>query len=154
MKNSTIAGGAIGGVLAICAPLIMYFEGVKFEPYYDAVGILTVCYGHTKNVQAGKKYTKTECLELLNQDMQEANAIVNKCLPIPKLPQIEGALTSAVFNIGPRVVCKSTLQKKALANDWPGACMELEKWNKAGGRVLKGLTIRRQNEKFLCMYNK
>jgi len=154
MKNSHITAGSLGVVFAICTPLIMYYEGVEYEPYYDSVGVLTVCYGHTKNVTPGKKYSKNECLELLNQDMQEANQIVNQCLPMPKLPQIEGALTSATFNIGGRVVCGSTLQKKATANDWVGACNELARWNKAGGRVLKGLTLRRLDEQALCLYGK
>jgi len=111
-----------------------------------------VCFGHTKNVQAGKQYTKAQCLELLEQDMEEANKIVNQCLPMPKLAQIEVALTSATFNIGHKVVCGSTLQKKAKANDWVGACNELPRWNKAGGRELKGLTLRRKNEQQLCLY--
>jgi len=82
--------------------------------------------------------------------MAEANEAVNRCLPMPKLPQIEAALTSATFNIGPRVVCGSTLQRKALANDWPGACAELARWNRAGGRVLRGLTLRRLDEQAVC----
>jgi len=52
------------------------------------------------------------------------------------------------------VVCGSTLQKKAKANDWVGACNELIRWNKAGGRELKGLTLRRKNEQQLCLYGK
>ena len=69
---------------------------------------------------------------------------------MPMLRQVEVALTSATFNIGPRVVCGSTLQRKALANDWPGACAELDRWNKAGGRELRGLTLRRGDERQVC----
>jgi len=155
MNNKAVIGGSVGAaVFALAAPLIMYFEGVKYEPYLDSVGVLTVCYGHTKNVERGKKYSKAECQALLELDMFDANAAVNRCLPMPKLPQIEAALTSAAFNIGPRIVCGSTLQKKALANDWPGACNELGRWNKAGGRELKGLTLRRIDERNLCLHGK
>jgi lysozyme len=49
------------------------------------------------------------------------------------------------------VVCGSTVQRKALANDWPGACAALDLYNKAGGRVMRGLVLRRADEKALCL---
>lgn len=140
----------LAAVLAISAPLISRWEGVRHTAYQDSVGVWTVCYGHTKSVDRAKRYTQAECDALLYQDMAEANAAVRRCLPMPMLRQVEAALTSAAFNIGPRVVCGSTLQKKALANDWPGACAELDRWNKAGGRELRGLTLRRDDERALC----
>lgn len=150
-SNKLIAGGIAAAVLAVAAPIIAKWEGVRYSPYLDSVGVLTVCYGHTgRDIVPGKKYSKAECDALLAEDMAEANAAVNRCLPMPKLVQIEAALTSAAFNIGPRVVCGSTLQRRALANDWPGACAELDKWNKAAGRELRGLTLRRGDERRLC----
>lgn len=146
-----VAAGVVAAVAALAAPLIAKWEGVRYEPYRDAVGVLTVCYGHTgADIVPGKRYTKAECDALLQADMAVANAAVNRCLQMPKLPQIEAALTSAAFNLGPQVVCNSTLQRKALANDWPGACRELDRWNKAGGRELRGLTLRRGDERTLC----
>ncbi len=57
-KAKAVGGGiaavALAGVLALAAPLIQKWEGVRYEPYRDSVGVLTVCYGHTKTVQAGK----------------------------------------------------------------------------------------------------
>jgi len=133
------------------AALIMKWEGKRFEPYRDPVGILTVCYGHTgADVIAGKSYTQAECDALLAADIAVARGHVNRCLPMPKLAQVEEALTSAAFNLGAQVVCGSTLQKKALANDWPGACAELSRWERAGGRVLRGLTLRRIDERAMC----
>jgi len=148
LKTAMKAGG---GALALAAPLIMYWEGARFEPYRDAVGVLTVCYGHTgADIIEGKRYTKAECEALLATDMREANRHVNRCLPWPKLAHVEAALTSAAFNIGPSVVCGSTLQKKAQANDWPGACAELDRWKYAKGRELRGLVLRRADERALC----
>jgi lysozyme len=87
------------------------------------VGVLTVCYGHTgPDIVPGKHYTKDECDALLAADMAEADAAVTRCLPMPLLDHIHAALLSATFNLGPQVVCGSTLQRKALANDWPAAC--------------------------------
>jgi len=135
----------------MAAALIIRWEGGRYEPYRDPVGVLTVCYGHTgADIIEGKAYTRQECDALLAADMAAASGQVNRCLPMPKLAHVEAALTSAAFNIGAGVVCGSTLQKKALANDWPGACAELDRWKYARGRELRGLVLRRSDERALC----
>ncbi|WP_140725441.1 MULTISPECIES: lysozyme [Gammaproteobacteria] len=139
------------GVAALAAPLIIKWEGVRYMPYLDAVGVLTVCYGHTgPDVAPGKKYTKEECESLLRADMAEANSHVRRCIGVPMLRQVEASLTSAAFNLGPQVVCGSALQRKAAANDWPAACAELDRWKYAGGREVRGLVLRRDDERALC----
>ena len=144
-------GAGLAGVLMLAAPLISKWEGVRYQPYRDAVGVLTVCYGHTgPDIVPGKAYTKAECDALLDADMAEADAVVRKCIPVPMLRHVEAALVSATFNLGPVVVCGSTVQRKALANDWPGACAALDLFNKAGGRVYRGLVLRRADERKLC----
>lgn len=146
--------GVAALVAALAAPIIGKWEGVRYEAYPDpATGGApwTVCYGHTGgDVIRGKRYTIDECDAFLAVDMVEANAAVNRCLSMPKLAHVEAALTSAAFNIGPKVVCGSALQRKALANDWPGACAELSQWRMAAGRVMKGLELRRADERQLC----
>ena len=57
----------------------------------------------------------------------------------------------AAYNIGPRVVCGSTIQKRALAGDWSGVCDGLLAWRYAGGKVSPGLLNRRVAERNLCM---
>jgi len=149
LKTAARIGGAV--VASMAAVLIIRWEGERYEPYRDPVGILTVCYGHTgPDIVEGKQYTKEECDALLAADMATANADVNRCLPMPKPAHVEAALTSAAFNIGAKVVCGSTLQKKALANDWPGVCAELDRWKYARGRELRGLKLRRADERALC----
>lgn len=150
MSAARIAALAAVGVLAAAGALIKPWEGVEHRPYQDAVGVWTVCYGNTRNVVPGKTYTQAECEALLDADMRVANADVRRCLPMPMLQQIEAALTSLVFNVGPRGVCGSTIQRKALANDWPGACAAIDAWKYAGGRVLKGLVLRRADERAVC----
>jgi len=149
--GAKIVVGGIGSVGALAASLIIRWEGERYEPYRDAVGVLTVCHGHTgADIIEGKQYTREECETLLAADMATANADVNRCLPMPKLAHVEAALTSATFNIGAKVVCGSTLQRKAQANDWPGACAELDRWKYAKGRELRGLALRRADERALC----
>lgn len=144
-------GGGLAAVLALAAPLVMKWEGVRYEPYRDAVGVLTVCEGITgPEVVAGKKYTRAECDAMLSKHMLIANGYVNACITSPMLPGQEAALTSAVYNIGPSVVCGSTLQSYANAGNWPAACAELSRWDKAAGRTYRGLTLRRADERAMC----
>ena len=153
MKAAKV-GGVSAAVLLVAGGLIAQWEGKRYEAYPDpATGgaPYTVCYGHTgADVVRGKRYTLEECNALLDADMRVANAAVRRCIPVPMLVQIEAALTSAAFNIGPSVVCGSTLQRKALANDWPGACAALDSWKYAGGRVMRGLVLRRADERRVC----
>lgn len=121
------------------------------QPYFDKIGgVWTVCDGHTKSVDPSRHYNKVECDALRDADIAEANSHVKRCISVPLLPQIEGALTDAAFNIGSKVVCGSTLQKKGMANDWPGACAELSRWDKSRGRQIPGLANRRYDDRALC----
>lgn len=145
-------GAASAAVLLLAGGLIAKWEGVSYPAYRDPIGIPTACYGHTgPDVVMGKTYTRAQCEAWLQEDMLEANAIVHRCIrgPIPTGPA--AAFTSAAFNIGPRVVCGSTLQAKANAGDWKGACNELRRWNRAGGRVFRGLVMRRADEVRVCL---
>lgn len=149
--SGRVAAGGIAAVLVLAASLIASWEGVRYSPYQDVVGVWTVCYGHTgADVEPGKKYTKAECDALLREDMAEADAIVRKCIRVPMKPHQEASLVSLTFNVGPRGVCGSTLQRKANAGDWAGACAELDRWNRAGGRVYRGLVLRRADERAMC----
>lgn len=68
----------------------------------------------------------------------------------PKLlkepPKRLAAIISFAYNCGLGNYRISTLKKRVDAQDWAGACEEIVKWNKAGGRILPGLTRRRQAE--------
>lgn len=148
------AVGVAGTVLALAAALVAKWEGVRYPVYPDpATGGApwTVCYGHTgPEVKPGQTYTQAQCDILLQHDLAIAQGIVRKCIKAPMQPHQEAALISATFNIGPRVVCGSTLQAKANAGDWAGACAQLSRWDKAGGRVMRGLTLRRIDERATC----
>jgi len=150
-RQRALIWGGSAALMALTAPFVMIWEGKRHVPYRDAVGVLTVCYGHTgSDIVPGKRYTLDECNALLEADLETARRHVNRCLPMPKPEHTEAALISAAFNIGPKVVCGSTLQRKALAGDWPGACAELDRWKYARGRELRGLVLRRADERALC----
>lgn len=59
------------------------------------------------------------------------------------------ACTSLAYNIGLNAFSKSTLVRKLVAGDRAGAAEQFLRWNKAGGRVMPGLTNRRQDERRL-----
>lgn len=140
-------------ILGAAATLAAGFEGLRQYAYYDprpGDAILTVCYGSTTDVQKGKKYSIEECKARLQDDMAEAVRIVERCHPgLPDNVLI--AFADAVYNIGPKVACKSTASKYLAAGDYTRACNELPKWNKANGVVLPGLTRRREAERQICL---
>jgi lysozyme len=56
------------------------------------------------------------------------------------------AISSFIYNLGAGAYRGSTLRKRINASDWEGAKEQIIKWNKAGGKVLRGLTKRREAE--------
>lgn len=140
--------------VALAAAIAIPAEGLRQWAYNDPPGILTVCYGHTGGVQAGRKYSLDECKALLDTDMLNAVSAVERCHP--GLPvNVLAAFGDSAYNIGPTVACNSTASKYLAAGNYTAACNELLKWNKthiAGVLVsLPGLTARRIKERELCL---
>ncbi|MBO9717509.1 MAG: lysozyme [Pseudoxanthomonas sp.] len=149
--KARLAAAAAVSVLAAAGVLVSKWEGKHNAAYLDPIGIPTVCYGHTgPEVKLGQSYTDAQCMALLEADLLEAQQVVDQCIPETREPHQTAALISATFNVGPRVVCGSTLQRLAKAGDWAGACAELDRWKYAGGRVYRGLVLRRADERALC----
>lgn len=150
MNRRLAAAAAIATALAIPA------EGLRRIAYYDPPGILTVCYGHTGNVQKGKVYSLDECVALLDADMKEAIEIVERC--VPGLPEhVLAAFGDSVYNLGPKIACdtrNSTAARMLKAGNIAGACAQLSRWNKArvGGLFIElpGLTKRRAKAQAVC----
>ena len=154
---ATNKGGKVGLAVALATAIAIPAEGLRRIAYYDPPGILTVCYGSTSGVIAGKRYTMDECKARLDRDMLHAVEQVDRCAPNAPV-NVLAAFGDAVYNIGPRIACDttaSTAARKLKAQDWAGACRELPKWDKAriGGVLvpLPGLTKRRAKEMALCL---
>lgn len=152
--KSTASGAA--AVLAATALFVGPWEGERTEAYLDRIAsppVWTVCYGETKGVKAGDRYTPEQCLTMLQQSLAVYHAQLSACLPsLPAQPQgVQVALTSWTYNVGAGAACGSTLVKLAKAGDWPGACRQLSRWDKAGGKQVRGLTNRRAAEQRLCL---
>ena len=63
----------------------------------------------------------------------------------------QAAISDFIYNLGLGNYNKSTLKLRVGQSNWISAATEIKKWNKAGGVVLKGLTIRRNKEAVLLL---
>lgn len=147
--KAAAAGGLSAVALALAVPIIAYFEGLVQKPYRDPVGILTVCYGHTGKDIEQRTYSKDECAQMLARDAAK-HAEALKCIKTPLKDYEQAAFISFAYNIGGAKFCSSTLVKKANAGDMAGACAELSRWTKGGGKTLPGLVKRRSAERAMC----
>lgn len=143
---------AVGGAIAMAMVLIQWYEGVRYTPYRDSGGVLSVCYGHTgSDIVPGKRYTATECQSLLNSDLKAAMAVVDANVTVPLTESQKAALASFVYNVGSGAFERSTLLKTLNAGDRAGACNEIKRWKYVNGKVSKGLVRRRAVERELCL---
>ena len=126
---------------------IKQFEGVRKKAYLDSVNIPTIGVGHTgPDVEMGMEITDKQVDEYLQEDVKEAEDAVNKLVKIDLTQDQFDALVSFTFNLGAGSLQQSTLLKKVNAGDTEGAAQEFQRWNRAGGKVLVGLTKRRLGE--------
>ena len=127
--------------------LIKEFEGCKLTAYQDSVGVWTIGYGHTKTARKGMVITQDQANELLTTDVADHATGVYKALQV-KLDQHQfDAVVSLAFNVGVNAVRNSTLFKMINRGDAKLAAEQFDRWNKAGGKVLAGLTRRRAAER-------
>ena len=149
MRKSRIAAYSIA-ISAACLVGIATHEGYRSEAYKDTVGIPTVGFGETAGVKMGDKTTPERALvQLLESTEKHADAI-RQCIKVPLYQHEFDAYVSLAYNIGAGNFCRSTLVKKLNAKDYAGACEEIKRFNRADGKVLSGLTRRRQKEYRLC----
>lgn len=145
---------AAGGLMSLTVAMVMYFEGVRYQPYYDVGGVLTVCMGHTgKDIIPGKTYTQAECDALLEKDLAIVAKGVDPLIKVAIPDTTRAALYSFVYNIGITAFKNSTLLKKLNSGDHVGACHELTRWVYVKGQKWKGLMTRRDIEEAVCAWS-
>jgi lysozyme len=132
--------------------LIKRYEGLKLKAYLCPAKVATIGYGSTRypdgrRVMLTDKLTnEAEATQLLLSTLNQYETVVNKNLPNINQCQFD-ALVSLSYNIGGASLAKSTLVRKAKVNpNDPSILDEFMRWNKAGGKVLAGLTTRRADE--------
>jgi len=111
----------------------------------------TVGFGTTSGVRLGDKTTPPRALVRLLADADNAAQAVRRCAPVPMYQHEFDAFVSLTYNVGAGNFCGSTLVRKLKVGDYAGACAQILRWNRAGGRVVRGLTQRRQTEYKKCL---
>lgn len=146
--------------------IIKHDEGVKTRPYQCPALLWTVGVGHVidpnhikvplaqrKALPIPEGWDRTLSMDevdnILKQDLARFEAGVMRLCPKGKSQGQFDALVSFSFNVGLGNLQNSTLRMKHNREDYAGAAQEFLKWNKAGGKVLKGLDKRRKGEKAL-----
>ncbi len=143
-----------GSAIAVAAiALVGAWEGLRTVAYRDVVGVPTVCYGETRGVKMGDRYSKGECDAMLGAGLKDFEKGMRRCLKSPdKIPdKTYVAFLSFSYNVGIGAFCRSTLVRKANSGDLRGACKELLKWVNAGGKRIRGLVNRRKDELRICL---
>ena len=146
--------------VGVAAALARRFEGLYLTPYLCPAGVPTIGYGATfyddgTRVQLTDPpitRQRAEALLLWMVRTQYLPAVLRLCPGVAcESPGRIAALIDFTFNLGSGNLKASTLRKRVNAGRWEDVPDELRKWNRGGGRVLRGLTIRREAEVALVM---
>ena len=140
----------------IVATLCIKFEGVYLRPYLCPAGVPTIGVGATF-YEDGRKVslndppiTRERATQLLHFHIRRhfLPKTVRLC-PGADTPARVAALCDFAFNLGHGALAGSTLRRKVNAGEWEEARVQILRWTRAGGRVLRGLVRRRQAEEAL-----
>lgn len=139
--------------------LIQKFEGIKTRPYRDCVGLWTVgigtLIGDGKSLPDNwnRDFTISECHALLRKELTHIERGITKYISAPLNQNMFDAIVCFTYNLGLGCLQRSTLRQKLNRGDIQGCIKSWEKYNKAGGKVWKGLTRRREAEINLFLTN-
>jgi len=137
--------------------LVKAFEGLRLKAYKDAVGVLTIGYGTTAAAgvgitpKLGMVITEAEAEMYLTRGLEKFAAKIRPKITAPINENEFGAFLSLAYNIGPGAFANSSALRKFNTGDKAGAANAILLWNKAGGKVLKGLVRRREAERALFL---
>lgn len=158
--------------------MLKHHEGVRTKPYRDVVALWTVGVGHLmypeqaalpnkKNARLGysgpyredfaikledfRQFSMEEVDDILKRDLGRFERGVSRFITAPLSQNQFDALVSFSFNLGLGTLQRSTLRQKINRLDYKGAADEFLKYTMAGGKVFRGLVIRRNDERNLFL---
>lgn len=129
-----------------CVDMIKFFEGFESKAYLCPANVWTIGYGRTKNVKEGDTITEIQAERDLLEELEVFGNQVLNTVKVPLKQNELDALTSWTYNLGVGNLQSSTLLKELNSKNYNAAGQEMLRWNKAGGKVLAGLTRRRESE--------
>jgi len=137
--------------------LIKEFEEFRPDAYLDPVGIVTIGYGTTAAAgvgiapKMGMRITEADATEYLMRAVAKFGGHIAPAITRPTNDNQWGAMVSLAYNIGPGAFNKSSVVRRFNAGDVQGAADAFMMWDKAGGKVLRGLVRRRDAERKLFL---
>jgi len=157
--------------------IIKRFEGLEdgdsttanIDPYVCPAGVWTIGWGHAisyngRHLRASNSSDKAiadslypggitlgQAESLLVSDTTNFALQIQNTVSVPLTDNQFSALVSFVFNVGIGNFMSSTMYRKLNSGDYLGAAQEFPKWRRAGGKILRGLVLRREAEQDLFL---
>lgn len=130
------------------------YEALAHTKYLDSVGVHTIGIGMTiseipdlNSWSWTKSLSTQECVDQYRASLKQYENAVNRALKVEVTQAQYDMLVSITYNIGVNGMAGSTFMKRINAKDTPERIVSAMKaWNKANGRILKGLVNRRAAE--------
>lgn len=137
--------------VAVACALARRFEGLYLTPYLCPAGVATIGYGATYYLDGQRvqltdpPITRETALVMLRETVCRIYlpAVLQLCPGVTDSNRL-AALIDFTFNLGSGQLRSSTLRKRVNAGQWDAVPSELRKWVRGGGRVLRGLVLRRE----------
>lgn len=148
--------------------MLKHHEGVKQRPYQCpaklwTIGVGSLLYPEQARIPStpegmvkrkawplkpedNRVWSMEEIDRILAKDVERFERGVARLITIPLKQHELDAIISFAFNLGLGTVQRSTMRAKLNRGDKEGAIESLLKYNKAGGKVLRGLDNRRKDE--------
>lgn len=136
--------------------IIKRFEGCRLAAYRCPAGVWTIGYGETSGVKEGDVWTQEQADRMLRQRTGQFTVGAAKRCPqlLRESPERIATCVSLAYNIGIGAFGASSVSRSTARREYLRAADSFLLWNKAGGRVLRGLTVRRQAERALYLSTK
>jgi len=127
---------------------VKHYESFKSKAYRCSGGVMTIGYGHTKNVRWGDTITESEAVKLLEEELLVAKNHVMRIVKVPLTENQLASLTSFTFNCGQGSLRKLVCEKKNRLNNGNYKSVEvvMPQYRMAAGKIRKGLELRRKWE--------
>jgi lysozyme len=143
----------IGGLSlsALAFGVLVNYEGWCGSACIPIPGdVPTLGFGTTEGVKLGDTITPPKAVSRALQDVAKYEGAVKQCVKVPLHQYEYDAFISLSYNIGPGAFCGSTLVRVLNAGDYTEGCRQILRWDRAQGRQVRGLTLRRQAEYKTC----
>ena len=147
--------------MSLLAEFIKRFEGYAKRlangdcvPYLCSAGVLTLGFGATqRGVHPNARWTREQAEARLQEDLAAFSKGVLALSPglAEEAETKRVAAISFAYNCGLGNYRASTFRRRVEAKDWHGAAVQLKRWDKAAGKVVRGLILRRSAEAALLL---